>query len=136
VRLLLLAGVSLVKEMKLRMRCVPCGTTGRGHRDVKVIGVGVPLSVVVLWYCLRLLVSRGSNLNWLNIVVRDNVIWLWWVALILCIVLINLSLCVLRYCWSSLIGDWCSVIVVSVTRGVLTMMLAVSHAHGCIKHTL
>jgi hypothetical protein len=98
--------------------------------------VGVPFSVLVPWYGLWLLVARGSNLNRLNIVVRDNVVWLWWVALILCIVLIDLRLCVLRYCRSSLVGNWCGVVVISMAGRVLQKDVSRLQCTSRHRHTL
>jgi hypothetical protein len=86
--------------------------------------VGLPVIVLVHGNRLWLLIVRGSNLNWLNIVVRDDMVWLWWVTLVLSIVLINLSLCVLRYCWGCLVGNRCGVVVISVAGRVLESIVS------------
>jgi hypothetical protein len=69
------------------------------------------------------LITTWDNWNRLGIVIWNDLIRLWWIALILCVVLIDLILGILWYCWVCLVGSWRGIIVRSMARGgVLTVV--------------
>jgi hypothetical protein len=62
--------------------------------DFKVIRLALPLGVVVLSHSYGSLVASSSD----GIVVWNNTVRLGWVALILCVILVDLGLGILWYC--------------------------------------
>lgn len=48
---------------------------------------------------LHWLVVALRDTDWLRVIVWDDLKWLGWVALVLCVIMVDLRLCVLRYRW-------------------------------------
>lgn len=64
-----------------------------------------------------LLVPRRDRLSWLGVVIRNDLVWLRWIDLILCIILIDLCLGILRYCL--LVCSSSIIIIPLARRGIL-----------------
>jgi hypothetical protein len=77
----------------------------------------LPLLVFIIYPSCWLLIGPSGSMPRLNIIIWHELIWLWGVALILCIVLVDLSLRILWY--GSLVGGGGVVVVALACRGVL-----------------
>lgn len=90
----------------------PCWPLGTTRIYVEMIRVSVPLRTLIVSCSNWCLIASSSTVDWLCIVVRNDLVWLWRIALILCVVLVDLCLSVLWDC--RLIGGG-RVIVVALT---------------------
>jgi hypothetical protein len=75
--------------------------------------LALPLGVIVLPNNNWLLVTTGYN----GVIVWNDIVWLRWIALVLCIVLADLGLGILRYC--SLVCSSGVVVILLARRRVL-----------------
>jgi hypothetical protein len=83
--------------------------------------LALPLGVVVLWSNYGSLITTGND----RIILRNNIVRLRWIALILCIILVDLGLRILGHC--SLVRS-CGVIVVPLARrGILNTVNTLKH---------
>jgi hypothetical protein len=97
----------MIVERKWDGRNTPCWALGW---DVEVIGLALPLIIVVVSDSYRSLVTSSSD----GIVVWNNIVRLGRVALILCVILVDLGLGILWYC--SLVRC-CGVVVIPLASG-------------------
>lgn len=125
-RLLLLLAVSRLLIWTMRAD-VPCGT---GHRYIEAFGT-LPLLVVV--FCCRsgLLIYTSRSVIRLNIILWQDLIGLWRVALVLCIVLVNLSLRVLWY--RCLVGGG-GICVIALTGGRVLISVSIVRHGKCLRY--
>jgi hypothetical protein len=77
---------------------LPDGTGRARHGHIKVVGLLLPKRTFISSFGHCLLIPHVGNMGWLSVVIGNDLIRLWWKALILCVVLVNLGLCILWDC--------------------------------------
>jgi hypothetical protein len=115
VRLLLLFDGQLLVNSIASSNNLPRRTLRTSHAHVEMISLPVPVCTIICCSSHCLVTNLASCR--LGIVIRNDLVRLWWIALVLCVVLTDLSLCIL---WTSRLIVCCGIGVVTLSgRGIL-----------------